>query len=187
MWGTFHEVRCSPPFKEIWETFLSDNLSVTASPIFYLYITDAFLRSMIKEYFSVTSSDNSREGSETVTLTYQEENALCYAAGYVTRHLGKTVQRSALPNRDEIELCLLKLNEVESDDDKSEDWVQSIGRGGLKHVTNITYIVFKAMEVELRKHLIISKIMHSNNFKHKVKADIEKTQQCPVLLVYGFS
>ena len=113
MWGTFHEVRCSPPFKEIWKTFLSDNLSVTASPIFYQYITDAFLRSMIKEHFPITSSDNSREGSETVTLTYQEENALRYAAGYVTRHLLKTVQRSALPNWDEIELFLLELNEVE--------------------------------------------------------------------------
>ena len=35
-------------------------------------------------------------------------------------------------------------------------------------------MVFKAMECELRKHLIISKIMHCNHFKHKVKADIEK-------------
>ena len=47
MWGTFHEVRCSPPFKEMWETFLSDNLSVIASPNFYQYITDAFFHSMI--------------------------------------------------------------------------------------------------------------------------------------------
>ena len=175
MWGTFHEVRCSPPFKMMWEAFLSDNLSITASPTFYQYITDAFFRSMIKEHFPVTSSDNSREGNETVTLTYQEENALRYAAGYVTRHLVKTVKRSAIPNRDEIELCLLELNEVVSDeDDESEDWVQSVDRGGLKHVTNITYMVFKAMECELRKHLIISKIMHCNHFKHKVKVYIEK-------------
>ena len=56
---------------------------------------------------------------------------------------------------------------MESDeDDESEDWVQSIDRGVLKHVTNITYMVFKAMECELRKHLIISKTMHCNHFKH---------------------
>ena len=148
MWGTFHEVRCSTPFKKMWETFLSDNFSVTASPTFYQYITDAFFRSMIKEHFPVTSSNNSREGSETVTLTYQEGNALRYAAGYVSRHLVKTVKRSTLPNRDEIELCLLELNEVESDeDDEPEDWVQSIDRGGFKHVTNIIYMVFNSFAV----------------------------------------
>ena len=61
MWGTFQEVRCSPPFK-MWETFLSDNLSVIASPNFYQYITYAFFRSMIYEHFAITSSDNSKEG-----------------------------------------------------------------------------------------------------------------------------
>ena len=41
-------------------------------------------------------------------------------------------------------------------------------------MTNITYMVFKGMEVELRKHLVTSTIMYSNNFEHKVKAEIEK-------------
>ena len=47
MLETFHEVRYSQPFKEMWETFLSDKLSVIASPNFYQYITDTFFRSMI--------------------------------------------------------------------------------------------------------------------------------------------
>ena len=106
MWGTFHQVRCSTTFKDMWASFLLDNLSVIACPIFYQYVTDEFFRSMIREHFPVASSQNSR-ASDNVTLTYQEKNALRYAAGYVIRHLAKTIQRTALPNRDEIELCLL--------------------------------------------------------------------------------
>ena len=86
------------------------------------------------------------------------------------RHLAKTIQRTALPKRDEIELCLLELIEVESDeDDESEELVQSIDRGGLKHVTNMTYMAFEAMEVEFRKHLIISNVINT----HKIKTEIE--------------
>ena len=59
---------------------------------------------------------------------------------------------------------------MESDeDDESEEWVQSIDRGGLKHVTNMTYMASEAMEVEFRKHLIISNVINT----HKIKTEIE--------------
>ena len=59
---------------------------------------------------------------------------------------------------------------MESDeDDESEEWVQSIDRRGLKHVTNMTYMASEAMEVEFRKHLIISNVINT----HKIMTEIE--------------
>lgn len=64
-------------------------------------------------------------------MTYNEKNALRYAAGYVIQHLQKQVKRSAHPLKDELEFCLIELNETDSEEsNESEDWVESIDRGG---------------------------------------------------------
>ena len=110
---------------------------------------------MIKRELPLTSIDG---GSNEASLSYLEKNALRYAAGYVTRHLRKQLQRSAHPNKAEFELCLLDLNDAEISTDDSEDWVRSIDRGGLKYVSDMTYMVFMSMEQEVRKHLKIGKV-----------------------------
>ena len=38
----------------------------------------------------------------------------------------------------------------------SEEWVRSIDLGGLKHVSDMTYMLFMSMEQEVRKHLQIA-------------------------------
>ena len=76
-------------------------------------------------------------------LSYNEKNALRYAAGYVMRHLKQKVKRSAHLLKDELEFCLTELTETDEDqDDESEDWVMAIDRGGLKHIRNMTYMMF---------------------------------------------
>ena len=37
--------------------------------------------------------------------------------------------------------------------DDSEEWTNSVDRGGLKHVNNMTYMLFVEMELVLRRHL----------------------------------
>ena len=73
-------------------------------------------------------------------LSYEEQNALRYAAGYIPRALRKRLERSGHPLKEELILCLLDLTD---DDDcgtsESEEWIRLVDRGGRKHVTNMAY------------------------------------------------
>ena len=171
MWGTFHQLRCSQSFRAMWNSFLTKTLAVDACPIFYQYITDTFFRNMIKQQFQLTNQEE--QGGSDQALSYNEKNALRYAAGYVIRHLQKQVKRSAHPFKDELEFCLIELNETDNEEsDESEDWVKNIDRGGLKHITNMTYMMFESMEIELRRHLRIADMAHGSGIKDKVKTEI---------------
>ena len=87
-------------------------------------------------------------------LTYEETNALRYAAGYVPRLLKKKLKKSKHPLREDMQLCLLDLlDDGDEETDESQDWVYLINRGGLILVNNATFEVFVAIEYELRKHI----------------------------------
>ena len=86
-----------------------------------------------------------------VKLTYEEQNALRYTCGYVTRAL---IKRSAHPLKEEMVCCLVELNEPEEDTEHgSEDWIKRIDRGGLTHVGNMTFGMFQSMELVVRQFL----------------------------------
>ena len=38
-------------------------------------------------------------------------------------------------------------------DGESDSWANAIDRGGLNHVSNMTFLMFELMELKLRKHL----------------------------------
>ena len=104
-----------------------------------------------------------------VSLTYEEKNALRYTAGYVPRALRKKLKKSAHPLKEELVLCLVEMTEGDRGIDESEDWVNSVDRGGLKHINEMSYTTFASMELELRRCL------HQNpnpNFKDEVAKHI---------------
>ena len=171
MWGTFHQLGCSQSFRDMWSTFLMRTLSVDACPIFYRYITDTFFRLMIKEQLKLTKEE-SCSGEQ--SLTYNKKNALRFAAGFVIRHLQKQIKRSAHPHKDELELCLIELNDGSKakESDESGDWVKNIDRGGLTHISNMNYMMFEAMELQLHKHLKISNMVCGSRTKGKVETEI---------------
>ena len=54
--------------------------------------------------------------------------------------------------KEELILCLMDLTEDQEDQegefkDRSEDWINTIDRGGLKHINNNTYMVMHAIEM----------------------------------------
>ena len=53
---------------------------------------------------------------------------------------------------------LMQMNDVDPDEmrDESNKYMTAVDRGGLKHLTNMTYCtcMFTSAEVELRKHLL---------------------------------
>ena len=176
MWGKFHQLRCSQPFVCMWRTFLMETLSVDACPIFFQYLTDAFFRGMIWLQFPLKAEEQQSTSSCKHTLTYCEKNALRYAAGYVIRHLQTKIKRSAHQLKDELLFCLTELKETENQEEESEDWIKSIDRGGLTHVSNMTYMVFEAMELELRTHFVIIDMARESQLKARAKIEIENNE-----------
>ncbi len=61
-----------------------------ASPIFYQYITDKLFRKLVVSKHPV---NNEHQGEETTELSYEEENALRYVAGYVCRAVRSQLKR----------------------------------------------------------------------------------------------
>lgn len=55
----------------------------------------------------------------------------------------------------------------------TQAWTNAIDRGGLKHINNMTYMLFVSMELELRKHLSVSE---SLGVKEKATESISKDE-----------
>ena len=72
---------------------------------------------------------------EELSLSYEEQNALRYAAGYIPRALTKKLRTSSHPLKDQLTLCLIDLTDDADDiSSDSQDWINLTDRGGLKHV-----------------------------------------------------
>ena len=153
MWTSYHSVRTSESYLSDWQAFLQKSDNVFVSSIFCQYIGDYVFKQLIKLHYPL---DESSEGAVAgcSMLTYEERNALQYAAGYVPRALKKKLNKSAHPLKEDLQLCLLDLlDDGDEDSYESQDWVHLINRGGLTRINSNTFELFVAMEYELRKHL----------------------------------
>jgi len=81
------------------------------------------------------------------SLDYVEQNAVHYVAGYTCRKLYDTIQSSSNPNKNTM---ILYLSEMAGDDSDvnmgSEDWTNTLDRGGIWLVSDYTYTFFPIME-----------------------------------------
>lgn len=171
MWGAFHKLRTSDSYLAKWKLFLSQSVSVEACPIFYQYVSDTMFKAVLKSSFPVEQrAPIAREPS----LSYDEKNALRYAAGFVPLSLRKKLERSAHPLKEELILCLRDMTEDDNTPDCSEDWTNLIDRGGLKHVNNVMYMLMATMEIEVRQHL--PRGPTTENLKEKIMENILKNE-----------
>ena len=74
-------------------------------------------------------------------ITLEEVNVIRYISGYVCR---KKIEDSSLANKDDLVLCLLGMggDEERVESDESEEWLNTIDRGGLCRVSDQTYSFF---------------------------------------------
>ena len=88
-------------------------------------------------------------------LTFEEANALRYAAGYICFKLHKQLEASSNPRKTQMLSLLVNLvdNEAKGDQSTAEEWVNAIDRGGLCHISEHAYIFFVAMEEEVQCNL----------------------------------
>ena len=153
MWELFFKLRTSSYFEYMWKEFLT-GCGTDTSPTVYQHVTDTVFKDMISMQFPVAAQ---MEGSthHEVQLDYKEKNALRYVGGYVTRALYQKLQKSKHLMKKELCACLTEMNDVDPDEmhDESDDWMNTIDRGSLKHITNMVYMLFVSVELVLRKHL----------------------------------
>ena len=163
LWGSFHRLRSSSSYKAFWSRFLQSR-ECESDPIFFQYVSDSVFKELVKKHYPL--SDEGGEQPQQ-SLSYEEKNALRYTAGYIPRALRKKVERCNHPLMEELVLCLVDLTEGEEDQtpDESTDWVNSVDRGGLKHVTNMTYMVIASMELEVKKHLSLDATKYPPDIK----------------------
>ena len=160
MWGAYHCIRTSPSFACLWREFLQQ-AKIQVLPIFYQSLTDTLFQKRIEVYFPISCSSQQvgEEETEGTVLTFEEENAIRYAAGYVLRAVRKKISNSSKQEKEQLVEAidgLLSDDDVE-DNDLSSSWVAVVDRGGLLHISDDLYRVFYAMELEIRKHLRIEK------------------------------
>ena len=119
------------------------------SAIFCQYVGNFIFKELIRVYHPITKL---AESKSIQCLTYEETNALRYAAGYIPQVLKKKLSKSFHSLKEDVQLCLFDLLD-DGDEETKQDWVQLINQGGLTHVNNTTFEMFVAMEYELRQHI----------------------------------
>ena len=101
---------------------------------------------------------------------FEEENALCYACGYIPFKLMKRFEKLGTEKAAQFVECLSHMavggeNEESSFYDYTCQWVKTIDRGGLFRVSDYGFMLFKAIEIKkkecLPQHLRSSAQSHS--------------------------
>ena len=151
MWELFFKVRSSPSFEDMWKEFLIA-CGTDASSAVYQHVTDIIFKDLLTKQFPAMST---QEVEASVQLDYNEKNALRYVGGYVTRVLHQRLKKSKHEKKSELCTCLTEMNDVDGDEmhDESDEWMDAIDRGGLKHITQIVYLFFVSIELALRNYL----------------------------------
>ena len=123
------------------------------SPICVQYIGHYIFKQLLKIHCPL-KTNCTEIFNAAMDITYEEINAIQYAAGYVPRALKKKVLRSSYMNKDNL---FSYLNDLIADGNKEPDeteaWLQQINRGGLICVNTTPYDLFYAMELELRSFI----------------------------------
>jgi hypothetical protein len=100
---------------------------------------------------------------------WEEENALRYVAGYVCRRVQESLKRSTRPDKEKMVLFMIHLSGDEDMEERgTETWIDSIDRGGLWYVNDITYTVFYHMEEEILSHIQVKLLDHMDKKTERI-------------------
>ena len=147
MWSQFHKLRSSDEFFQEWKCYL-EQMGISAKPVFFQLITAELFEQLLHDTYCCENA--APEDNDEARLTYEEENAIRYMAGYVVRNLQRKMAG-------EVEM-LIETDKKHIQESNSTDWINIIDRGGLIHVTDECYQLFLAIEHATRQELRTQKI-----------------------------
>ena len=116
-----------------------------------------FIQTLTSETFEqllserICAAKTTQCGSDEVQLTYEEENAIRYMAGFAVRRLQKQLGVKDID-------MLIESDEAAISDANSSEWINLIDQGGLVHVNDACYQLFLAIEHATRQELQVSKV-----------------------------
>ena len=177
MWKAYHQLRISSDFKTKWVSFLDNIMTppLSPSPIFFQHVTDLCFKELIMIKYPILNQ--SGEAVSNFQLTFEEANALRYAAGYICYKLRKQLEASKNPRKSELLTLIENLIDDGEDDNTADDWVNIIDRGGLCHISEHAYMFFVAMEEEVQLNLkSIPDEKKTDGFKEKVLDKINSNE-----------
>ena len=153
MWRKYHSLRISKEFVDLWKELISKAMSEPPEPTFFQDITDRVFEEMVVTAFPLKEPTPSCSETD---ITYDDAR---YIAGYVCRKVRTKIEKSSCTDKAVLIKCLEGLLSDEEEDaaTASADWVDVVDRGGLLHVKEGTYMLFVAMEEEVREHFRIDK------------------------------
>ena len=151
-------MRTSEAFIAHWKELIRKVTSEPAEPTFFQDVTDRLFEAMVMRAFPLKESVSSSR--DTQNITYEDANVVRYIAGYVCRKVRTKIEQSSRTNKTSLLNCLEGLLADEGEDaaTSSVDWVDVVDRGGLLHVKEGTYMLFCAMEKEVREHFRMDSI-----------------------------
>ena len=93
--------------------------------------------------------------TELPTMNSEEENALRYVSGYVALKLMRQYEKKEGEKATQFVECLsnMAVAGVESTYEYTKEWITAIDRGGLFHVNDGAYHLFRTIEEETRQIL----------------------------------
>ena len=153
MWEQYHKLQVSKPFKEEWGIFFHKSLCRCALPTLFQSVSHSIFKKLLELELMVDSNDT---GAAAWPITWEEENALRYVAGYVCRKVQNKIAMSSLKDKEEMIQFCVGLYGDEGGDQGTEDWTNAIDRGGLWHVSDDTHMVFTLLEETIGRHLKVS-------------------------------
>ncbi len=170
MWEEYHQLRTTKAFRHEWDKFLEASVGEKQLPTLYQYLTHRMFKELIKNKYAIPETGSSEE--QLCPLTWEEENALRYVAGYVCRKVQDKLKSSSRPDKENMLLFMVNLcGDEESEERGTETWTNAIDRGGLWHVNDTTYVIFYHMEEEIRNYLRI-KLIQDEKTKERISEAI---------------
>ena len=146
-WQQYHRTRISSSYKSLWIDFVNTAVSIVPIPAFYQHVGNQVFQSILKSSFPVNTD---KELTVETSLSYEEANALRYAAGYVCHKVDSKIKASTHPMKDKLILCLMDLCDEDEEVTNTSDWINAIDRGGLVRISENTFEFFRTMEMVLR-------------------------------------
>ena len=165
LWSNFHKLRFDPEIQALWVSYQA---AITTPPslqdegkLLLQLLLDRILKRLIAD--EATECSTAAVPERHVCLSSREQNVVRYMAGYVVRKMKKkfTEPSKQLEIQRKRQLFLRVLSAMESKDRHDDvssfqatcDWVEMIDREGLCHVSDETYLMMEAIEVETRRYL----------------------------------
>ena len=109
--------------------FLHNSVGHQAHPAFFQHVSYRIFKELMKTEFPLPPPDAVEHPDR--LLTFEEENAPRFVAGYICRKVHTKLEISTIPEREENMQCIISFVGDEAvEEEETELWMNTIDRGG---------------------------------------------------------